>query len=445
MWLFDRDRSATIDGLKKKFARQPEIAEANIAALNAGHAFGETAELPSGIHVYKIPQAKVAPGTYRNITGTTALAWGLIAASELADIDILFASYPITPASNLLHELSNRKNFRINTFQAEDEIAAACAAVGGSFAGSLGVTSSAGPGIALKAETIALAAATELPLIVVNTQRGGPSTGLPTKTEQSDLNMALGGRHGDTPIAVIAASSPTDCFEVAIEAARIAIKYMTPVMLMSDGYLANAAEPWKIPDADSLPRFPVQHQQPVENFKPSLRNADTLARVWPKPGTQGLEHRIGGIERSFDTGDISYDPANHQKMTDLRKAKIDGIANDIPLQDVCLGNSTGKLAVVGWGSTFGAIHQAVKRCRAEGLDVSHIQVRYLSPLPRNLGELLGGFEKILVPEMNTGQLIKLIRSEYLLAADGINKISGQPFKIGEIIAAIHQEFAGGQS
>ena len=445
MWLFDRDRSATIDGLKKKFTSQPEIAEANIAALNAGHAFGETAELPSGIHVYKIPKANVPPGTYRNITGTNALAWGLIAASELADIDMLFASYPITPASNLLHELSNRKNFRINTFQAEDEIAAACAAVGASFAGSLGVTSSAGPGIALKAETIALAAATELPLLVVNTQRGGPSTGLPTKTEQSDLTMALGGRHGDTPIAVIAASSPTDCFDVAIEAARIAIKYMTPVMLMSDGYLANAAEPWKIPDAKSLPAFPVQHQQPVENFKPSLRNADTLARAWAKPGTQGLEHRIGGIERSFDTGDISYDPANHQKMTDLRKDKIAGIANDIPLQEVCLGESSGKLAVVGWGSTFGAIHQAVKRCRAEGLDVSHIQVRYLSPLPRNLGELLGGFEKILIPEMNTGQLIRLIRSEFLLDADGVNKVSGQPFKIGEIMAAIHQEFAGGQS
>ncbi len=445
MWLFDRDRSATINGLKKKFARQPEIAEANIAALNAGHAFGETAELPSGIHVYKIPKANVPPGTYRNITGTTALAWGLVAASELAEIDILFASYPITPASNLLHELSNRKNFRINTFQAEDEIAAACAAVGASFAGSLGVTSSAGPGIALKAETIALAAATELPLVVVNTQRGGPSTGLPTKTEQSDLNMALGGRHGDTPIAVLAASTPTDCFEVAIEAARIAIKYMTPVMLMSDGYLANAAEPWKIPDVESLPRFPVRFQQPVEDFRPSMRDADTLARVWPRPGTEGLEHRIGGIERSYDTGDISYEPANHQKMTDLRKAKIQGIANDIPLQEVCLGNNTGKLTVVGWGSTFGAIHQAVKRCRADGLDVSHIQVRYLSPLPRNLGELLGGFEKILVPEMNTGQLVRLIRAEYLLDADGLNKISGQPFKIGDIMAAIRQQFAGAQS
>jgi len=440
MWLFDRDRAATIEGLKKKFARQPEIAEANIAALNAGHAFGETAELPSGIHVYKIPRAKVAPGTYRNVTGTTALAWGLIAAGELADIDILFASYPITPASNLLHELSNRKNFRVSTFQAEDEIAAACAAIGASFAGSLGVTSSAGPGIALKAESISLAAATELPLVVVNTQRGGPSTGLPTKTEQSDLNMALGGRHGDTPIVVIAASSPTDCFDVAIEAARLAIKYMTPVMLLSDGYLANAAEPWKIPDVSSLKPFPVSHQQPVENFMPSLRDPETLARAWARPGTAGLEHRIGGIERSFDTGDISYEPANHQKMTDLRRDKIAGIAEDIPVQEVTLGEPGGKLAVVGWGSTFGAIHQAVKRCRAEGLDVAHIQIRYLSPLPRNLGELLRGYEKILVPEMNTGQLVNLLRAEYLVAADGLSKVSGQPFKIGEVMAAIHREF-----
>jgi 2-oxoglutarate ferredoxin oxidoreductase subunit alpha len=365
----------------------------------------------------------------------------LLAGSELAEIDLLFASYPITPASNLLHELSNRKEFRVNTFQAEDEIAAVCAAVGASFAGKLGITSSAGPGIALKAEGISLAAATELPLIIVNTQRGGPSTGLPTKTEQSDLNMAVFGRHGDTPIAVIATSTTSDCFEVAIEAVRLATKYMTPVMLLSDGYLANAAEPWKIPDASALEPFPVRQHQNTDGFSPAMRDDDTLARVWAIPGTPGLEHRIGGIERNFDTGDISYDPANHQKMTDTRKAKIDGIANDIPLQEVILGNPKGKLAVVGWGSTYGAIHQAVKRCREEGLDVSHIQVRYISPLPRNLGELLGGYEQILIPEMNTGQLINLIRAEYLIDAEGLNKVSGQPFKIGEIIAAIHFEFA----
>jgi 2-oxoglutarate ferredoxin oxidoreductase subunit alpha len=442
MWLFDRDRTATIENLKAKFAGRPRIAGANVAALNAGHAYGETAELPAGIHVYKVPKAKVAPGAYRNITGTTALAWGLIAGSQLADIDMLFASYPITPASNLLHELVRRKQFRINTFQAEDEVAAVCAAVGASFAGSLGVTSSAGPGIALKAEGMALAAASELPLVVVNTQRGGPSTGLPTKTEQSDLNMAMFGRHGDTPIPVIAAATSTDCFEVAIEAVRLATRYMTPVMLLSDGYLANAAEPWQIPDVDSLEPFPVRHHAEPDGFKPSLRNPDTLARVWARPGTPGLEHRIGGIERSIETGDISYDPANHQQMTDLRQAKVDGIADDIPPQEVCYGNESGKLAVLGWGSTFGAIHQAVKRACAEGLDVSHIQVRYLAPLPKNLGELLGNFDAVLVPEMNTGQFVRLIRAEYLIDADGVSKVAGQPFKIGEILAAIHRKYAG---
>ena len=441
MWLFDRDRMPTIENLKTKFAVTPEIADANVAALNAGHAYGETAELPVGIHLYKVPKAKVAPGTYRNITGTTALAWGLIAGSELADINLLFASYPITPASNLLHELVTRKQFRVNTFQAEDEIAAVCAAMGASFAGSLGVTSSSGPGIALKLEGIALAAATELPLVIVNSQRGGPSTGLPTKTEQSDFNMALYGRHGDTPMPVIASATSIDCFEVAIEAVRIATKYMTPVMLLSDGYLANAAEPWQIPDVDSLQPFPVSHHTDAKDFKPSLRDDKTLARVWAKPGTAGTEHRIGGIERSFETGDISYDPANHQKMTELRAAKVAGIADDIPLQEVCYGNDSGKLAVVGWGSTFGAIHQAVKRACGEGLDVSHIQVRYLSPLPSNLGELLRSFEAVLIPEMNTGQFIRLIRSEFLIDAEGVNKVAGQPFKIGEILAAIHKKLA----
>lgn len=439
LWLFDRDRDGTIESLNTKFANKPEIAGANIAALNAGHAYGETAELPAGIHVYHVPKAKVPAGTYRNMTGTNALAWGLIAGSELANIELLFASYPITPATNLLHELVNRREFQINTFQAEDEIAAVCAAIGASFAGQLGVTSSAGPGIALKAEGFALAAATELPLVIVNTQRGGPSTGLPTKTEQSDLNMAVFGRHGDTPMPVIASSTPGDCFDVAIESVRLATKYMTPVMLLSDGYLANAAEPWKIPDVESFEPFPVQHHSEPEGFKPSLRNQETLARVWAKPGTPGLEHRIGGIERSYETGDISYDPANHQKMTDIRQAKIAGIADDIPLQEVCLGNNSGRLAVVGWGSTFGAIHQAVKRARAEGLDVSHIQVRYICPLPRNLGELLNSFDAILVPEMNTGQFVRLIRAEYLIDAEALNKVSGQPFKIGEILAAIHKK------
>jgi len=440
MWLFDRDRSATIESLNKKFAAKPQVADANIAALNAGHAYGETAELPAGIHVYKVPKAKVPPGMYRNITGTQALAYGLIAGSELAEIDLLFASYPITPASNLLHELSSKKGFRVKTFQAEDEIAAVCSAMGASFAGSLGVTSSAGPGIALKAEGISLAVASELPLVIVNTQRGGPSTGLPTKTEQSDFNMALFGRHGDTPIPVVAASTATDCFDVAIEAVRLAIRYMTPVMILSDGYLANASEPWKIPNFDSLKSFRVNHYDDPKDFKPSIRDKNTKARVWAKPGTPGMEHRIGGIEKSFETGDISYDPANHQKMTELRKEKVAQIAHDIPLQEVSFGESEGKLAVLGWGSTYGAIHQAVKRAVADGLQVSHIHVRYLSPMPSNLCEILSKFDSVLVPEMNTGQFIKMIRSEFLIDAQGLNKIAGQPFKIGEILAAIVEKY-----
>lgn len=441
LWLFDREKATTIENLQKKFASKPDIANANIAALNAGHAYGETAELPTGVNVYKVPKAKVAPGTYRNVNGTQALAWGLIAGGQLADINLLFASYPITPASGLLHALAARKEFDVTTFQAEDEIAAVCAAIGASFAGSLGITSSAGPGIALKTEAISLAVSAELPLVVVNTQRGGPSTGLPTKTEQSDLLQAFYGRHGDTPLPVIASSSPADCFEVAIEAVRIATKYMTPVMLLSDGYIANASEPWLIPDIKDFAPFPVEFRTDPEGFNPSLRDPQSLARVWAKPGTPGLEHRIGGIEKSYETGNISYDPDNHQLMTDTREAKVAGISADIPEQEVALGESKGKLAVVGWGSTFGPIHQAVKRCRLEGLDVSHIHVRYLSPFPSNLKALLADFDKVLVPEMNTGQLVKILRSEFLIDAKGLNKVSGQPFKIREITNAIKAELA----
>lgn len=439
MWLFDRSRDATIEGLRKKFASKPEIAEANIAALNAGHAYGETAELPSGVEVYQVPKADVPAGLYRNITGTEAMAYGLLAGGQLAQLPLVFASYPITPASSLLHTLSPQKHFDVVTFQAEDEIAAVCAAIGASFSGSLGVTSSSGPGISLKGEAISLACAVELPLVIINTQRGGPSTGLPTKTEQSDLNQALFGRHADTTLPVVAASTSADCFDVAIEAVRIATKYTTPVIVLSDGYLANASEPWRLPDINDYEPFPVKFEDDPEGFTPANRDPETLARVWAKPGTPGLEHRIGGIEKSYDTGNISYDPENHQKMTDVRKAKVDGIAADIPEQTVTQGNKTGKLAVVGWGSTYGPLHQGVKRARAQGMDVSHIHVRYMWPLPPNLGELLSGFDKVLVPEMNTGQFVNVIRSRYMIDAQQLNKVSGQPFKIREIENAIKAE------
>jgi 2-oxoglutarate ferredoxin oxidoreductase subunit alpha len=436
MWLFDRDRSITTDNLKQKFANKPEIADANIAALNAGHAYAETAELPTGVEVYRVPRARAAPGLYRNVTGSESLAYGLIAGGQLADLPITFASYPITPASSLLHTLSGHKQFNVVTFQAEDEIAAVCAAIGASFSGSLGITSSSGPGISLKAEAISLASATELPLVVVNTQRGGPSTGLPTKTEQSDLNQSLFGRHGDTMLPVISCSTSVDCFDVAIEAVRIATRFMTPVILLSDGYIANASEPWLLPDINDYEPFPAKFETNPEGFAPANRDPETLARVWAKPGTPGLEHRIGGIEKDFDSGDISYDADNHQRMTDLRKDKIEGIANYIPEQEVSQGNPKGKLAIVGWGSTYGAIHQAVKRCRQEGLDVSHIHVRYMNPLPRNLGELLAGYDQVLMPEMNTGQFINIIRARYLIDAKPLNKVSGQPFKIREVETAI---------
>ena len=437
MWLFDRDKQTTIDNLNAKFAVKQDIAKANIAALNAGNSFAETAELPSGIEVYKIQKADVLPGLYRNTTGSEAMALGLIAGGQLANIPLTFASYPITPASSLLHTLSAHKEFDVVTFQAEDEIAAVCAAIGASFAGSLGITSSSGPGISLKGEAISLACATELPLVVVNTQRGGPSTGLPTKTEQSDLYQALYGRHADTTLPVLASSTPGDCFDVAIEAVRLATKFSTPVLLLSDGYLANASEPWIIPDLNDYQDFHVVHETNPEGFSPANRDEDTLARVWAKPGTPGLEHRIGGIEKDFETGDISYDSDNHQKMTAVRKAKIDGIDRFIPEQAVSLGSTQGELVVVGWGSTFGAIHQAVKQCRTSGSDVSHIHIRYLLPFPANLGELLKGYKKVLVTEMNTGQLVEVLKSKFLIEMQQLNKTSGQPFKIREIVDAIH--------
>ncbi len=435
-WMYGRPRQASVDWLTNKFAKKPEIAEANVAALNAGHAFGETAEMPAEIGGYNIPPAEIEPGLYRTVTGTDSIALGLLAGTRLAKVGLTFCSYPITPASALLHQLAAMKEFGVVTFQAEDEIAAVGAAIGASYAGSLGITSSSGPGIALKMEAIGLAIAAELPLVVVNSQRAGPSTGLPTKTEQSDLYQAVFGRNADAPMPVISVSSPIDGFDVAIEAVRLATKYMTPVMLLTDGYIANASEPWLIPDMSDYKPFEVSFRTDPEGFQPFGRDEATLARPWVKPGTPSLAHRIGGIERAAGSGHISYDPDNHQKMTDLRAAKIDGIANDIPEQGVDQGEAGASLVVVGWGSTYGPISRAVNNMRNEGFDVAHVHLRYIWPLPRNLGDLLSGFGQVLVPEMNNGQLVNLLRAQYLVPAEGLNKVNGKPFLINELEQAI---------
>ncbi|PZQ20397.1 MAG: 2-oxoglutarate ferredoxin oxidoreductase subunit alpha [Sphingopyxis macrogoltabida] len=440
LWMFDRDRQPLIDWLNAKFAKDPNLAAANVAALNAGHAYGETAELAGPLKQHHVAPAPAAPGLYRTLTGAEGIALGLVAGAQLAELPMFFGGYPITPASAILHHLSRLKEYDVTTFQAEDEIAAICSAIGASYGGALGVTSSSGPGIALKGEAMGLAIMTELPLVIVNSQRGGPSTGLPTKTEQSDLYQAVYGRNGDAPMPVIAARSPGDAFDCAIEACRIAVQYMTPVMLLTDGYIANAAEPWAVPDLTAYERFPVEFltEVPEGGFKPYGRD-ENLKRPWVKPGTPGLLHRIGGIEKEVDTGHINYAPSNHQAMTDIRKAKIDGIK--VPEQIVELGAEGGKLAVVGWGSTFGPVHQAVRRKRAEGADVSHIHIRHIWPLPANLGELLKSYDKVIVPEMNTGQLKTVLRDQYLVDAKPVNKVSGQPFTIAEIEAAIEEALA----
>ncbi len=440
LWMFDRDRAPLVDWLNAKFAKAPDLAAANIAALNAGHAYGETAELAGPLKQHHVDPAPAAPGLYRTLTGAEGIALGLVAGAQLAKLPMFFGGYPITPASAILHHLSRLKEYDVTTFQAEDEIAAICSAIGASYGGSLGVTSSSGPGIALKGEAMGLAIMTELPLIIVNSQRGGPSTGLPTKTEQSDLYQAVYGRNGDAPMPVISARSPGDAFDCAIEAVRIAVQYMTPVILLTDGYIANAAEPWAVPDLTTYEAFPVEFltEVPEGGFKPYGRD-ENLKRPWVKPGTPGLLHRIGGIEKELDTGHINYEASNHQAMTDIRKAKIDGIK--VPDQVVELGAENGKLAVVGWGSTFGPIHQAVRRKRAEGADVSHIHIRHIWPLPANLGELLKSYDKVIIPEMNTGQLKTVLRDQYLVDAKPVNKVSGQPFTIAEIEAAIEEALA----
>ncbi|HXC06571.1 MAG TPA: 2-oxoacid:acceptor oxidoreductase subunit alpha, partial [Bacteroidia bacterium] len=432
-WMYNRTLDHTITFLKEQFKKRPELLEANIKTLKAGYNYGDTVEL--SMNRYEVKPAVQEKGSYRNIMGNQATAIGLIAGAQKAGLKMLYATYPITPASDILHELSKHKNFGVKTFQAEDEIAAITAAIGASFGGSLGVTASSGPGIALKGEAIGLALMLELPLVIINVQRGGPSTGLPTKTEQADLLQAMYGRNGEAPVAIVAAATPQDCFQMVFEACRIAVEHMTPVFFLSDGYIANGSEPWKFPEASQLPvihtRFAENHLKPGEKFMPYERD-ERLVRAWAIPGTQGLEHRVGGIEKEDKTGNISYDPDNHEKMVRIRQEKIDRIADHIPLQDIDQGKEKGELLILGWGSTYGAIKTAVKECIAEGLDVSHAHLRYLNPLPSNLGEMLKGFKHILIPEMNNGQLIKIIRDKFLVDAKGLNKIKGMPFTVEEL-------------
>ena len=436
-WLYDRPLDPTLRFIEEKFGKRPEVGQANTLALKAGYYFGDTIEAAQSR--YFVEKADLPPGTYRNIMGNTALAYGLIAAAHLTEKRLFLGAYPITPASDILHELSKHKQFNVLTFQAEDEIAAVCAALGAAFAGDMAVTASSGPGIALKGEALGLAVMTELPMIVVNVQRGGPSTGLPTKTEQADLFQAMFGRNGECPMPVIAAKSPTDCFDVAQEAWRIAVRFMTPVFLMTDGYIANGSEPWRLPEMSELEKSPIQHPQSPDNgetFEPYHRN-ERLARPWAIPGTPGLEHRIGGLEKQDVTGNVSYDPINHQHMTETRAQKIQNIAADIPLQELD-GPDQGQLLVLSWGGTFGACATAVHAAQSQGKAVSHCHLRYLNPFPRNLEEILGRFEQILIPELNQGQLRSILRSQFLIDAHGLNKVQGKPFSVGEIVAKIDQ-------
>ncbi len=435
-WLFDRDRSKTALWLEEKFIKHPEIAAANIAAMNAGHAHGETIEAAGDLSKIHVPPFHMKPGLYRAVTGAEAMAFGLAAAAELSGRQLVLASYPITPASNILHKLAGFKDLGVITFQAEDEIAACGAALGASYAGALGVTTSSGPGIALKTEMIGLAVATELPLVIVNSQRAGPSTGLPTKTEQSDLFQAVFGRNGDAPLPVLAARSPGDSFDCAIEAARLAQKYMTPVMLLTDGFINNTAEPWAIPDIDDLPSIAVPNRTDPNDYQPYARNKDTLARDWAIPGTTGLAHRIGGLERDFLTGAVSYDPANHQKMSEMRKEKIERISLDIEPLKVDQGEEDADLAVVGWGSTYGPISRAVTTMRDRGLSVAHVHLRHIFPFPANQCKVMSRFKRLLVPEMNMGQMITLMKARDCPKASSLPKTTGQPFTVGELQAAI---------
>ncbi|MCE9537938.1 MAG: 2-oxoacid:acceptor oxidoreductase subunit alpha [Bacteroidetes bacterium] len=436
-WMFDKEMDSTIKFINEKFAKKSEIRDANIKTLNAGWDYGENTEIFNTR--YNVNTAKMPNGIYRNITGNHATAIGLIAGAEKSGLPLFLGSYPITPATDIFHELSKYKANGVKTLQAEDEIAGICAAIGASYTGNLAVTTTSGPGMALKTEALGLAAILEIPLVIVNVQRGGPSTGLPTKTEQADLLMAMHGRHGEAPLPVISATSPSDCFNMAYEACRIAIEHMTPVILLTDGYIANGSEPWRFPTEDQLKKITVSFLDKPNGedgvLLPYKRN-ENLVRPWIKPGTKGLEHRIGGLEKQNETGNVSYDPLNHEKMVQLRAAKIEKIADTIPLAIVDSGKGKAKLLILGWGSTYGAIKTAVRESIAEGYDVAHIQLRYINPFPKNLSELLKGYEQILIPEMNSGQLLQLIRAKYLVPAIGFSKVQGLPYTTTELKAKI---------
>ena len=436
-WMYNRSLKSSIEFLNLKFKSKPEILEANITVLKAGYHFADTCETFS--NRFEVKPAKMPKGLYRNIIGNQATALGLIAASHKAQLDLFYAGYPITPASDILHELAKHKNFGIKTFQAEDEIAGICASIGASFGGDLAVTASSGPGIALKGEALGLAMMLEIPLVVINVQRGGPSTGLPTKTEQADLLQAIYGRNGEAPIPVIAASSPSDCFTMAYEACRIAIEHMTPIFFLSDGYIANGAEPWRFPQSKDLADIHVSFLKERQEDDPAYfpyKRDEKLVRSWAIPGAKGLEHRVGGLEKDQETGNVSYDPENHHQMVKIRAAKVDKIADYIPPQELESGSENSELLVVGWGSTFGAIKTVVRELAMEGIDVAHTHIKYIQPMPKNLGQILSNYDKILIPEMNNGQLIKLIRDRYLVDARPLNKIKGMPFEAQEIKSAI---------
>ncbi len=430
-WMYGRPMDNTIAGIRQKFAKNPAVAEANVKAIKAGFNYGETTEIFT--HKYEVKAAKLAPGRYRNITGNQAAALGFVAAAQRSGVRLFLGSYPITPASDILHELSAYKNHGVMTFQAEDEIAGIASAIGASYGGALALTTSSGPGVALKTEAMGLAIMLELPLVICDVQRGGPSTGLPTKTEQADLLQAVYGRNSESPLPVIASSTPGDCFETAYEAFRIAVKYMTPVVMLTDGYLANGSEPWPIPDVEKLPKIEVKYRTDPEGFYPYLRDPKTLARPWAVPGTPGLEHRIGGLEKDFTTGNVSYDPMNHERMVRTRAEKVARIADELPPTKI-FGAPSGDLLVVVWGGTYGALHAAVENLQAEGKRVSQVHLRHLNPLPKDLGDVLKRFKHVLVAELNLGQLVKILRSTYLVDCKGLNKIQSKPFKIAEVVA-----------